>query len=69
MKLMTLNTHSLVERDYEEKLRQFVRGVLAEGPDVIALEEVNQTIAAPKAPPKKTVSKKTAPAARSGRRK
>lgn len=46
---MTLNTHSLVERDYEEKLRQFVRGVLAEGPDVIALEEVNQTIAAPPA--------------------
>ena len=47
MKIMTLNTHSLVEKNYEEKLKQFVRGVLAEIPDVIALQEVNQTIAAP----------------------
>ena len=47
MKIMTLNTHSLVEKNYEEKLQQFVRGVLAEMPDVIALQEVNQTIAAP----------------------
>lgn len=47
MKLMTLNTHSLVERNYQEKLQQFVCGVLAEKPDVIALQEVNQTIAAP----------------------
>lgn len=49
MKLMTLNTHSLEEADYEEKLRRFVQGVLAEQPDVIALQEVNQRIAAPPA--------------------
>ena len=49
MKLMTLNTHSLVESDDQEKLRQFVQGVLTEMPDVIALQEVNQTIAAPEA--------------------
>lgn len=46
MKIMTLNTHSLVETNYEEKLQQFVRGVLEEMPDVVALQEVNQTIAA-----------------------
>lgn len=49
MKLMTLNTHSLIEENYEEKLRHFVVGVLAEKPDIIALQEVNQTIAAPPA--------------------
>lgn len=47
MKIMTLNTHSLVEKDYAAKLRQFAAGVLAEGPDVIALQEVNQSIASP----------------------
>ena len=47
MKIMTLNTHSLVEKNYAEKLQQFVHGVLEEMPDVIALQEVNQTIAAP----------------------
>ena len=47
MKIMTLNTQSLVETNYEEKLQQFVRGVLEEMPDVVALQEVNQTIAAP----------------------
>ncbi len=49
MKIMTLNTHSLLEADAEEKLRMFAEGVLAEMPDVIALQEVNQTIAAPEA--------------------
>lgn len=44
MKLMTLNTHSLAEADYEEKLRLFVEGVLKERPDVMALQEVNQTM-------------------------
>ena len=49
MKLMTLNTHSLVEADYPAKLRWFIEGVAAERPDVIALQEVSQTIAAPAA--------------------
>lgn len=49
MKLMTLNTHSLQEPDYTKKLEQFVRTVCQEQPDVIALQEVNQTASAPAA--------------------
>ena len=45
MKLLTLNTHSLVEKYYYEKLQTFVKAVSEEQPDVIALQEVNQTIA------------------------
>ncbi|MBE6837566.1 MAG: hypothetical protein E7509_06235 [Ruminococcus sp.] len=44
MKLMTLNTHSLVEENYEEKLKEFVKGVIAEKPDIIALQEINQSV-------------------------
>lgn len=43
MKLLTLNTHSLIEENYAEKLQQFVSAVEREVPDVIALQEVNQT--------------------------
>lgn len=43
MKLMTLNTHSLMEKEYESKLRAFVEGVFMEKPDIIALQEVNQS--------------------------
>lgn len=42
MKLITLNTHSLEEADYPEKMRMFAEEVLREMPDVIALQEVNQ---------------------------
>lgn len=42
MKLMTLNTHSLIEENYEEKLRAFVDVVLREQPDILAMQEVNQ---------------------------
>ncbi len=42
MKLITLNTHSLVEPGYENKLKLFAEAVLRERPDVIALQEVNQ---------------------------
>lgn len=45
MKLLTLNTHSLVEEHYTEKLHAFVQAVSEEQPDIIALQEVNQTIA------------------------
>lgn len=51
MKIMTLNTHSLQEENYQQKLEGFIERILKEQPDVIALQEVNQTIAAPKAPP------------------
>ena len=43
MKLLTLNTHSLQEPNYAEKLEWFVAGILREKPDIIAMQEVNQT--------------------------
>lgn len=43
MKLLTLNTHSLQEENYDQKLTWFVEGILREKPDIIALQEVNQT--------------------------
>ncbi len=43
MKLLTLNTHSLVEEDYPRKLKIFADAVSAEKPDIIALQEVNQS--------------------------
>ena len=43
MKLLTLNTHSLQEENYEKKLDWFIEGILEERPDIIALQEVNQT--------------------------
>lgn len=51
MKLLTLNTHSLQEEGYAKKLEQFVEMVQREQPDIIALQEVNQTAAAPCAGP------------------
>ena len=49
MKLMTLNTHSLAEPDYEKKLEVFAGVVEQERPDIIALQEVNQTMSRHKA--------------------
>ena len=46
MKLMTLNTHSLVESSYEEKKEKFIETLIVEQPDVVALQEVNQTASA-----------------------
>ena len=43
MKLLTLNTHSLQEENYDQKLNWFIEGILREKPDIIALQEVNQT--------------------------
>ena len=51
MKILTLNTHSLQEENYAKKLEGFIERILIEQPDVIAMQEVNQTIAAPKASP------------------
>lgn len=50
MKLLTLNTHSLVEPDYEAKRKFFVDFITKEQPDVFALQEVNQTASAPAMP-------------------
>lgn len=43
MKILTLNTHSLIESLYEAKLTAFVEAVVKEQPDIIGLQEVNQT--------------------------
>ena len=43
MKILTLNTHSLQEDNYQQKLDWFVEGILKEQPDIIAMQEVNQT--------------------------
>jgi len=43
MKILTLNTHSLQEENYEEKLGFFLEFILREQPDLIALQEVNQS--------------------------
>ena len=51
MKLLTLNTHSLQGRDYPERLAQFVQAVCAIRPDLIAMQEVSQTMTAPPAHP------------------
>ena len=40
---MTLNTHSLVEPDCEEKLKLFAEVIKEEKPDILALQEVSQT--------------------------
>lgn len=44
MKILTLNTHSLIEENYEEKLLIFVEKILEEKPVVFALQEVNQSM-------------------------
>lgn len=46
MKILTLNIHSLQEENYEQKLHKFVSGILHERPDIIAMQEVNQTAGA-----------------------
>ena len=43
MKLLTLNSHSIIEEDYEKKLLVFVDYVTSAQVDVIALQEVNQS--------------------------
>ena len=43
MKILTLNTHSLLDKDYEQKLEWFVEGILREKPDIVAMQEVNQS--------------------------
>lgn len=43
MKLLTCNTHSIVEKDYEKKLMFFTDWLSKNDYDVITLQEVNQT--------------------------
>ncbi|MBE6848828.1 MAG: exodeoxyribonuclease III [Ruminococcus sp.] len=46
MRLMTLNIHSLMTEDNSEKYRNFVDFLAKMRPDVVALQEVSQTIGA-----------------------
>lgn len=47
MRLLTINTHSLIEPDYEQKLLWFADLIVQEQPDILALQEVNQPAEAP----------------------
>lgn len=47
MKIMTINTHSLAEPEYEKKREWFLRVLLREQPDILAMQEVNQSVQAP----------------------
>ena len=49
MKLMTINTHSILEENYIGKMESFVKAVAQLQPDIITMQEVNQTADAPKA--------------------
>lgn len=42
MKLMTINTHSIIEPGYKKKLEIFIDAVKTIQPDIIAMQEVNQ---------------------------
>lgn len=44
MKILTLNCHSLEEENYQDKLIEFAKWTAKEKPDIIALQEVNQSI-------------------------
>lgn len=47
MKLLTINTHSLQEENYPHKLEEFIDVIFKERPDIVAMQEVNQTMDAP----------------------
>ena len=44
MKLLTINTHSIIEPDYERKLDYFIGAIAENPPDIIAMQEVNQSV-------------------------
>ena len=51
MKLLTCNTHSIIEENYEEKLEYFAQWIADNDYDVIAVQESNQTHDMEKAEP------------------
>ena len=44
MKILTLNTHSLAEEDALRKMEIFAETVEKEQPEIMAFQEVNQTM-------------------------
>lgn len=53
MKILTINTHSLIEENYLQKLDWFVEMIRKEQPDIIAMQEVNQSLRAQQEVPSK----------------
>ena len=51
MKILTLNTHSLAEENATEKMQLFSGIIEQEQPEIMAFQEVNQTMSAPVIPP------------------
>ena len=47
MKILTLNTHSLAEENALRKMEIFAEKVEKEQPEIMAFQEVNQTMAEP----------------------
>lgn len=47
MKILTFNTHSLEEANMPQKQKQFVQALKQLDPDIVALQEVNQTNTSP----------------------
>ena len=47
MKILTLNTHSLAEENATEKMQLFSGIIEQEQPEIMAFQEVNQTMAEP----------------------
>lgn len=47
--MLTINTHSLQEENYQQKFKWFMDGILRERPDLLAMQEVNQTMDSPPA--------------------
>lgn len=46
MKLLTINTHSIIEPNYESKLDLFAEKIAEYKPDIIGMQEVNQSSSA-----------------------
>lgn len=43
MKFLTINTHSIIEKDYDKKCEYFVDAISRIKPDIITMQEVNQS--------------------------
>ena len=50
MKLLTLNAHSLHEEKFPGQTEKLAEFLLREAPDLVALQEVNQSAVAPRLP-------------------
>lgn len=61
MKIMTINTHSLAEPEFERKRECFLQVLWREQPDILALQEVNQTAASRALSPEECVGCRPCP--------